>query len=366
VTKKKSKPRKKGIFWTLVFTVLTAVSGGGIGGYLNPNLPVLGPLIRNILSSDKLDFILDSTGESVGFPAGNPFPGSNAAFQGNVPVQLPTAQRPADKIYIATFNIQVFGKSKMEKADVMSVIVQVIRQFDIVAIQEIRAKDDDILPGLMQMLNADGSRYDFLIGPRLGRSVSTEQYAYIFDTNRIEYDPNSVGTIGDPADLLHREPFVARFRPRTQFPEQAFTFWLVDTHTDPDDVPREVAALAQVFQLMQRARPDEDDVILLGDLNANEFEMGPIAGIPGISWVVGGGVTTNTRQDKAYDNIIFQRPSTSEFTGRWGVLNLQSVFRLTEDDALKVSDHYPVWAEFGIWEGLPGGQVADRPLESRR
>ena len=175
----------------------------------------------------------------------------------------------------------------------------------------------------MAMLNADGSRYDFLIGPRLGRTVSTEQYAFIYDTNRIEHDPSSVGTMGDPTDLLHREPLVARFRPRTNFPEKAFTFWLVDTHTDPDDVPHEVAALADAFQVMRTARPDEDDVILLGDLNANEFQLGPFGRIPGISWVVGGGVTTNTRQTQAYDNIIFHGPSTTEFTGRWGVFNFQ-------------------------------------------
>ena len=339
------------------------MSGGGIGGYFNPNLPIVGPLIKNILASSRLDL---SPGDNSGFPGGSQVTGTSVAFGGGGPVQLPTAQRPADKILIATFNIQVFGKSKMAKPDVMSVIVQVIRQFDIVAIQEIRAKEDDILPGLMQMLNANGSRYDFVIGPRLGRSVSTEQYAFIYDTNRIECDPSSVGTIGDPADLLHREPFVARFRPRTNFPERAFSFWLVDTHTDPDEVPEEVAALAQVFQIMQGARPDEDDVILLGDLNASEYELGPLAGIPGISWVVGGGVTTNTRQNKAYDNIIFHGPSTTEFTGRWGVLNLQGIFGLTEADALKVSDHYPVWAEFDIWERLPAGQVADLPLEPRR
>ena len=93
-------------------------------------------------------------------------------------------------------------------------------------------------------------------------------------------------------------------------PIAAFTFWLVNTHTDPDEVPEEVAALADVFQIMQRAKPDEDDVILLGDLNASETQLGPLGQIPGITWAVRG-VMTNTRQNKMYDNLLFHSQATN-------------------------------------------------------
>ena len=118
MTKKKSTPRKKGFFWTFVFTVLTAISGGGIGGYFNPNIPVVGPLIKNLLSSFAADAagIGTGIGESLpGVPGGIQFPGSTVAAGGGVPVQLAAARRPADKILIATFNIQVFGESKIAK-----------------------------------------------------------------------------------------------------------------------------------------------------------------------------------------------------------------------------------------------------------
>ena len=247
----------------------------------------------------------------------------------------------------------------MAKREAMAVIVQVIRHFDIVAIQEVRAKEDNILPSLVNAINEDGSRYGYLIGPRLGRSVSTEQYAFVYDTNRVEYDPSCVGTVQDPSDLLHREPFVARFRPRTDMPERAFSFWLVNIHTDPDEVATEIAALADVFQSMRSARPDEDDVILLGDLNASETQLGKLGKIPGMRWVVSGAMT-NTRRTKAYDNILFDGPSTSEFTGRWGVFDLEKAFRLTMDQALEVSDHSPVWAEFDIWESPQRNQFSGR------
>ena len=284
--------RKRGslkIFWLM----MALVTGGGISGFFNPDWPVVGPLVTSVKT--KATEFNSRTASGLGNSGVSDVQANPGAYAGT-PVQPAFSLGPNDKILVASFNIQVFGESKLAKPDAMAVIVEVIRKFDVIAIQEVRAKADDILPRLIAMLNADGSRYDFIIGPRLGRSVSKEQYAFVYDANRIELDSASVGTIGDPGDLLHRAPFIARFRPRTSDPDRAFTFWLVDTHTDPDDVPEEVDALAQVFQVMQSARPDEDDVILLGDLNASEKQLGDIKKIPGIQWVVGGGVVSGGRR----------------------------------------------------------------------
>ena len=266
------------------------------------------------------------------------------------------AGKPADAITIASFNIQVFGESKIAKPQVVDVLARVVRGCDIVAIQEVRAKSDHVIPQFLEAVNADGSRYQFVIGPRLGRTASKEQYVFIYDTTRIEIDPTSVGTAPNPGDRMHRPPMFARFRVRTNPAESGFSFWLVDIHTDPDEVPQEVDALADVFVAMRSARPDEDDVILLGDLNAGPPQFGRLGQIPGIGWAVSG-VTTNTRRTKTYDNIIFDRTATSEYTGRWGVLDLQNTFGLTLDQALVVSDHNPVWACFRPWETQRTGSL---------
>ena len=44
----------------------------------------------------------------------------------------------SDIIKIASFNIQIFGKTKASKQEVMDILAQFILEFDIVAIQEIR------------------------------------------------------------------------------------------------------------------------------------------------------------------------------------------------------------------------------------
>ncbi|MFM8414261.1 MAG: endonuclease/exonuclease/phosphatase family protein [Planctomycetota bacterium] len=259
------------------------------------------------------------------------------------------APKPWDALLIASFNIQVFGESKLAKTNVVEVLARVVRKFDIVAIQEVRAKSDDIIPRFVQAVNADGSRYQFVIGPREGRTSSKEQYTFIYDSTRVEIDPSSLGTIPDPSDRLHRPPMVARFRTRITPAEAAFTFWLVNIHTDPDEVPQELAALTDVFLAVQKARPDEDDVILLGDLNAGPPQFTSFQRIPGIGWAVSG-TTTNTRRTKTYDNLVFARPQTAEYLGAWGVLDLQTAFGLPLENALEVSDHNPVWAAFSPCE----------------
>ena len=129
-------------------------------------------------------------------------------------------QRSADQVRIASFNIQVFGTSKMAKAHVVETLSKVIRNFDVVAIQEVRAKSNDIIPSFVKHVNADGSSYQYVIGPRLGRTVSKEQYTFLYDTRRIEVDTSSVGTMHDPGDRLHRPPLFVRFRSRMVPPDK--------------------------------------------------------------------------------------------------------------------------------------------------
>ncbi|MCC7083564.1 MAG: endonuclease/exonuclease/phosphatase family protein [Pirellulales bacterium] len=276
--------------------------------------------------------------------------------------------RSGDSIRIATFNIQVFGIDKLGNPQVMRILADTVRKFDAVAIQEIRSTADDIMPRFVDLINSTGRHYDYVIGPRLGRTSSKEQYAFIFDAQTIEVDRGSMFTVEDRDDLLHREPLVALFRVRSAPPHEAFTFTLMDIHTDPDEVKNEVNALASAYQAVRNVRFNgfaEDDTILLGDFNADEKHFGFLASIPNMNWVVSG-VTTNTRGTHTLDNILFNRSATVEFTGRWGVLDLVREFNLTEAQALQVSDHLPVWAEFSVYEGGQPGRVARLRTEAQK
>jgi endonuclease/exonuclease/phosphatase family metal-dependent hydrolase len=255
-----------------------------------------------------------------------------------------------ESIRIASFNIQVLGTTKVQNEPVMEILARTIRHFDVVAIQEIRAKSQDVLPQLVKAINATGRRYDFVIGERQGRTSSKEQYAFVFDSQRVEVDRHQLYSIHDPDDLLHRPPYVAWFRVRGPPPEHAFTFTLVNIHTDPDEVSDEVNVLDDVFQLVRDDGRGEDDVILLGDLNADDQHLGQLGAISGMVAAISG-QPTNTRQTQQYDNLVFHMPATSEYRSRSGVFDFMREYNLTQEQALQVSDHLPVWAEFSIYEG---------------
>jgi endonuclease/exonuclease/phosphatase family metal-dependent hydrolase len=276
----------------------------------------------------------------------------------------PPVTRTENTIRIGSFNIQVFGSHKLAKPGVMNLLADVARRFDILAIQEVRATTNDILPRFVDLVNSTGRHYDFIIGPRLGRTSSKEQYAYIFDTASIETDRSSAYTVEDPDDQLHREPFVGWFRVRGPRNNEAFTFTLVNVHTDPDDVSREVNALANAYRAIRDDGRQEDDTILLGDLNASDRKLGQLGAMSGMTPVISG-TPTNTRGDRQYDNILFTMPATQEFTGRGGVFDLIREYNLTVAEALEVSDHLPIWAEFSIYEGGQPGRFAGRSNETR-
>jgi deoxyribonuclease-1-like protein len=371
----------------VIWIVWTLVTGGSVAGWMAPSMPLLGPLVQQVMGNKTVSEVIQLAPDEawqgkVGFlkkKLAASMSSNQVSVQAptNQGVQVPTIpgaqaptrprstpgapiEKPADTIGVASYNIQVFGASKLEKPWVVDILAEIVRHFDIVAIQEVRAKEDRILPEFVAAINANGSRYDFVIGPRQGRTTSTEQYAFVYDTNRIEVDRSSIGSMSDPADVLHREPMVARFRTRTNSAGIPFSFWLVNIHTDPDEVASEINVLADVFRVMQTARADEDDVILLGDFNASDREFDRLGQVPGITWAVTG-ISTNTRKNKMYDNILFSRVATTEFTGRWGVVDVQSVFNLTLDQALEISDHFPVWAEFRMGESSPANNTAQLP-----
>lgn len=375
--------------------VVTLLTGAGVGGWAYPDTPLFGRIARVFVASDpsqvppssvtagRMPHVTSGIPPSVQPSAsGNQAPtirdrltrvltpradaaNSSTPHPGSAPHLSPETAPVAwadprrDYITIASYNIQVFGASKLGDSHVMPYLADIARRFDLLAIQEIRTQDDQHMARFLQMINATGRRYHYVVGPRQGRTSSTEQYAFVYDTEVLEHHPSSTLAVKDPEDDLHRPPLLGLFRARTPNPADGFTFWLMNIHTDPDEVSTEVDALAVAFQSVQRQGWGEDDVILLGDLNANERQLGKLGTLPGMMWVVRS-EPTNTRRTKSYDNLLFDRRATVEFLGQGGVLDVMREYRLTEEQALRLSDHLPVWAAFSRYEN------GRRPVTAQR
>ena len=272
-------------------------------------------------------------------------------------------------IRIASFNIQDFGDTKANRPEVMATLAEIIRRFHVVALQEISTKNTYHMPNFIRGVNSSGRKYDFVISDRAGNSNQKEQFAYVFDTEAVEIDRQSVYSVGDPDNLLSREPHVATFRTRVA-PAEAFTFILINVHTDPspESLPGELDALAEAYRVVRRASRDEDDVIMVGDFNADDSHLGRLGQIPDIAPLLGRQrFTSNTRENRLLDNLVIHKPSTMEFAGNSGVFNFRTGLgiELPLDQVETVSDHYPVWADFSVYELDYQRRVASRRTSAR-
>jgi endonuclease/exonuclease/phosphatase family metal-dependent hydrolase len=292
------------------------------------------------------------------------------------PVNLKNlGQKSADTIRIATFNIKVFGKDKSSNNEVMNAIAQIVAQFDVVAIQEVRGGDAVPIQRLVDKLNASGARYTATVSLPIGRTSQTESYAFVWDENRVQLVPRSDYLVMDTSDRMHREPMVASFQVRTGTSDGRvpFRFTLINAHTSPREVvasaiANEMDVLDDVFVSVRQfdhQQTGEEDFILLGDLNVDPGGLRELGQIPGIVSIAGD-IKTNTLRTKTYDHILIDQQTTREFTGRFGVLDLQADFGLSEEQAIQISDHLPLWAEFSAYE-MPGFQpvASSNPLPIR-
>ena len=256
------------------------------------------------------------------------------------------AAAPEDSLTIATFNIQVFGKTKASKPEIMSTLASIIRQYDIVAVQEIKDSSEAVPAQFLTLINSADADYELLLSPRTGLqdddAGSQEQYAYYYNTNAVESLGEGVLFDDSGTDHFQREPFLARFKAKGG----SFSFVLAAIHTKPDAALEEIEALDDVVHWARTHFAGEDDFIVLGDYNASctyasSYALDALS-IRGSSytWVIPDDADTNVNQRSqcAYDRIVLTAGANEDYAGHWGVDHAFT-------DA-KVSDHWPVWAAF--------------------
>lgn len=253
-------------------------------------------------------------------------------------------------INIGTFNIQIFGKAKREKENVMKKLVDIIDDYDIIAIQEFRDAKMETGKYFLQKINEiEGNNYSFIQSERTGRSNSKESYAFYYDNEKIEY-LDLAYTFPDEKDVFEREPFIAYFKTK----KGNFDFYLVTIHTKPTDANAEIKSLTAVKNQILQKHPEDNDIIFLGDFNADGSYCKEESKILGDKyfWAIPDHFdTTIGKADNTYDRIVFLKDNTKnyayvsgvdEFQKRWG--------KISEEEMKKISDHYPVWARFYVDE----------------
>uniref|UniRef100_A0A667YNW7 Deoxyribonuclease-1-like 1 n=1 Tax=Myripristis murdjan TaxID=586833 RepID=A0A667YNW7_9TELE len=166
---------------------------------------------------------------------------------------------------------------------------------------------------------------------RTGTVTVTDQYQY----------PD---TLKGDIDAFAREPFVVRFTLKD--------FVLIPLHTSPNNTTKELDAVVDVFNDIRKKWKTEN-VIFLGDFNAdcgylakkNRKNVRLITD-PAFIWLINDKNDTTVRKstDCAYDRIVVHGEKVARAIVPLSAkpFNFKKEFRLSEDQALEVSDHYPV------------------------
>ncbi|ELU01904.1 hypothetical protein CAPTEDRAFT_100138 [Capitella teleta] len=257
-----------------------------------------------------------------------------------------------NSLRISAFNIQVFGVSKMEKPHVVEILEQILVQYDITLIQEIRDASETAIYELLDVVNAATSDpYDIVLSERLGRTTSKEQYAYFYRPSKFSYVKEYQWPEDrEGNDWFERPPFTVHF--------QANGFSLGDfaysgIHVKPDDAVAEIDHLVDVFDGVADiwGSSNPSGWIIGGDLNAGctyvrpgDWENIRLRTESRFTWIIDDDVDTTVSPTQcAYDRFVLTGHVANSFIGGTAkAFNFRDEYGLDDDWTKEVSDHWPV------------------------
>lgn len=166
---------------------------------------------------------------------------------------------------ILTWNIQDLGKSK--NIQEIYQIAQVIKDFDVVAIQEVVAIDPkgaQAVAKIADELNRMGYKWDYSISDPTNSPSSniSERYAFLWKASKLKL-------VSKPfldsklESVINREPYIAEFKLK----KDSESFYLITIHAKVfNDKPEEEIIYFQEYP----KRLQTENIVILGDFNLNE------------------------------------------------------------------------------------------------
>lgn len=249
----------------------------------------------------------------------------------------------AESLSIVSWNIQHLGRTK--DASEINVIAKIVKNFDIVVIQEVVAIDPagaQKVAELADNLNRMGAKWDFRVSdPTDSPGNRKERYAYLWKTSKVKL-------LGRPwldktcEPIMYREPYLARFQANGK------PILVVNYHARSykDTPQREIPCLYD----LQNTFPD-DCILIAGDWNAYTtdkvfeplWDQGFVANIKSQK--------TTLRRECSSSGEYFSRPidfilyEKNEF-----IVESTGVIDLVQDcnflaKVRRLSDHLPVFIE---------------------
>jgi endonuclease/exonuclease/phosphatase family metal-dependent hydrolase len=260
---------------------------------------------------------------------------------GQAPGSGPHPQPAApDEIDVMWWNVRNLTSASRDDTEVRQ-IARCMGGMEVVAVGEL--EDPAVLDRIAARL---GATYRHAATPKIGRTPSTaEHYGFVWDSGRVAIvgDPRNDA---DPGDRLDRDPGYATFR--TTDGNLDFTVIAIHVTWGSTVAGRqaEIRELPGVWDRVQAATPDDDDLILVGDFNRNvgDIAFDDLLAKPGLVRANEDTGSTHISSTSTYDQVFLSRTYTTELTGAWRTLAFDETIFGNDDVAasLACSDHRPV------------------------
>ena len=302
------------------------------------------------------------------------------------------SRRTDHNIIVGTWNIQHFGrlhkkwdenpKSPKRNLRSLAIIAEIIRRYDVIAIQEVKRNTQALRILLREFL---GSHWGMMLSDvSAGSKGNSERLAYVYDKRRVipsglageivlvppdDEDTSNDGAIIDdrekkredlsPVIQFDRTPYIVGF----QAADERFALLTVHIRYGENEKDRleEIQSLSRfvVEEIRDQSRfadAEETNLILLGDFNINERTEDNIlfrellnAGL----WIpenIHDVKTTYGTEAKHYDQIAWFRDDFAMLGGHnAGVIDFAGAVYpelSSRQMSFRVSDHFPLWVEF--------------------
>ena len=244
---------------------------------------------------------------------------------------------------ILSWNIENLGSSKSNIE--ISFIANTIKDFEIIAIQEVVAGDGgaQAVARLADELNRKGAKWDYVISdPTSSSAYKAERYAFIWKTSRVKKIGKAWLELKYHLEI-DREPFFCTF----QYENKQFT--VVNFHAITKKMQPETEI--KYFKYLPYEYPTLN-LIFAGDFNCPQSHtvFNPLKKM-GYQSVLVNQKTSLKKECKngnclasEFDNIFF---GTKIKKLNSGILPFYKDFNSLQE-ARKISDHIPIWFEFSV------------------
>lgn len=248
---------------------------------------------------------------------------------------------------LASWNIRHLGRTKTDQ-DIHN-IATILRAFDIVAIQEVVAKDPagaQAVAKIADELNRMGSKWDYQISdPTKSPSVYiSERYAFLWKTSKVSII-NRAYLDTALEDLCYREPFVAAFKMKSD----SDPFYVVNYNSRKYyDKPYE--EIVHFIEFPKRLNSNR--VLIAGDFNLNEqhdvwkpfYQLGFKSALQKQPTTLKTKCKNEDYLSHAIDNVYFTPGIVKVRAGPIDfVVACDNLSRARE-----ISDHLPIYMEFKL------------------